>query len=272
MSGPRRHHHGPVGIQYLWINPDMARAVLSYLAKNQASEVIPEQDAEPGKILHETRRGEMAALGEIPFGKYYGSVDATPLFIVLAGAYYERTADRDFIVEMWPHVERALAWITDYGDQDGDGFVEYARQSKHGLVSQGWKDSFDAVFHADGSLAAAPLALVEVQGYVFAAWTAAAQMAAALGDCVRAKELRDAAERLRVAFDDAFWCEELSTYALALDAQKRPCRVRASNAGHCLFSGIARRERAPGSHRALLDETLVFRLGYPHSRYPRKTL
>ncbi|HEY4310014.1 MAG TPA: amylo-alpha-1,6-glucosidase [Pirellulales bacterium] len=242
-------------LEYLWINPDMARAVLTYLAQHQASEVIPEQDAEPGKILHETRRGEMAALGEIPFGKYYGSVDATPLFVVLAGAYYDRTADREFVARLWPHVDRAIAWIEEYGDQDGDGFIEYARQSKHGLVSQGWKDSFDAVFHADGALAVAPLALVEVQGYVYAAWRAAANLAAALGDCVRAKQLRDKAEKLRAGFDQAFWCEELRTYALALDVDKRPCRVRASNAGHALFSGIALPERAPLVAQTLLDDT-----------------
>ncbi|HVU90494.1 MAG TPA: glycogen debranching N-terminal domain-containing protein [Pirellulales bacterium] len=242
-------------LEYLWINPDMARAVLSYLAKNQATEVIPQQDAEPGKILHETRRGEMAALGEIPFGKYYGSVDATPLFVILAGAYYERTADLEFVAALWPNVQRALAWIDDYGDQDGDGFVEYARQSPNGLVSQGWKDSVDAVFHADGSLAAAPLALAEVQGYVYAARLAAARLAEALGDTPRADELRTTAARLRRDFDQAFWCDELATYALAIDADKQPCRVRASNAGQCLFSGIARPERAPRLAQTLLDGT-----------------
>jgi glycogen debranching enzyme len=241
-------------LEYLWINPAMARAVLSYLATNQAVTTSVEQDAEPGKILHETRQGEMAALGEIPFGKYYGSVDATPLFVMLAGAYYDRTADQDFIARLWPHIERALAWIDNYGDQDGDGFVEYARHSKHGLVSQGWKDSFDAVFHADGTLAAAPLALAEVQGYVYAARTAAAQLAEVLGLYPRAKELWDAANRLRDAFDAAFWCDDLQTYALALDAHKQPCKVRTSNAGHDLFSGIALPERAPLVAKTLLGE------------------
>ncbi len=241
-------------LEYLWLNPDMARGVLSYLAATQSRIVNDQQDAEPGKILHETRAGEMAALGEIPFGKYYGSVDATPLFVMLAGAYYERTADFDFVLQLWPHVERALDWIERYGDQDGDGFCEYARHSSQGLISQGWKDSFDAVFHADGKLAEAPLALAEVQGYVYAARTAAARLAEVLGHYDRAKQLWDAAEKLRKAFDHAFWCDDLGTYALALDRFKQPCHVRTSNAGHCLFTGIALPERAPTVAQTLLAE------------------
>ena len=154
----------------LWLRPGLARGVLSYLAATQATEVIPEEDAEPGKILHETRNGEMAAAKEMPFGRYYGSADATPLFVCLAGAYYERTADRAFLESLWPHVEAALEWIDRYGDRDGDGFTEYSRQSSSGLLHQGWKDSDDAVFHADGTLAQGPIALCEVQGYVYAAW------------------------------------------------------------------------------------------------------
>jgi glycogen debranching enzyme len=231
-------------LQTLWLNPRIARGVLEYLAQTQADEVVEARDAEPGKILHETRSGEMARLGEVPFGRYYGSVDATPLFVILAGAYYERTADREFLQRLWPHVERALDWIDTYGDRDGDGFVEYARQSPHGLIQQGWKDSQDSVFHADGSLAEAPIALCEVQSYVYDARVHGAKMAETLGEPTRARRLRDQADELRRAFEEQFWCESESVYALALDGRKQPCRVRTSNAGHCLFAGIAAPDRA----------------------------
>ena len=231
-------------LECLSFYPELARGVLSYLAATQAEASSVEQDAEPGKILHETRAGEMAMLGEVPFRRYYGTIDATPLFVVLAGAYYERTGDVAFAASIWPHVERALAWFDQYGDRDGDGFVEYFRRSRHGLMHQGWKDSQDAVFHADGTAAQGPIALCEVQGYVYAARLAASGLAAALGDENRARGLADAAARLRDRFEAAFWCDELSTYAMALDGDKRPTRVRTSNAGHCLFAGIAKEEHA----------------------------
>ena len=242
-------------LQYLWVEPSMARGVLGYLAEHQAKEVNSEQDAEPGKVLHETRRGEMAALKEIPFGRYYGSVDATPLFVVLAGAYYQRTGDIEFIRTLWPHILAALDWIDLYGDMDGDGFVEYHRQSEKGLVTQGWRDSFDSVFHHDGQLAQGPIALCEVQGYVYAAKRAAAELAVHLGRNEHASGLLEEAQTLRRKFDDAFWIEDLSTYALALDGEKKPCRVSTSNAGHALFSGIATPDRAQRVARTLMSDS-----------------
>ncbi|HXS26981.1 MAG TPA: amylo-alpha-1,6-glucosidase [Steroidobacteraceae bacterium] len=241
-------------LETLWLSPNIARGVLAFLADTQATATSPERDAEPGKILHEARRGEMAALGEIPFGRYYGSVDSTPLFVMLAGAYLQRTADLEFIESIWPNVRAALEWLDRYGDADGDGFVEYHRRSPNGLVQQGWKDSYDSVFHADGRLAEGPIALCEVQGYAYAARLAGAELATALGATELASALRHAARELRERFQNRFWCPEIGVYALALDGEKRPCRVRSSNAGQCLMSGIAASEHAAAIVKSLGEE------------------
>jgi glycogen debranching enzyme len=231
-------------LQMLWIDPRVARGVLRRLAFYQAKSTDPLADAEPGKILHEMRGGEMAALREVPFAQYYGSVDATPLFVLLAGLYFERTSDEETLIELWPSIEAALGWIDGPGDPDRDGFVEYQRASEQGLANQGWKDSYDAIFHADGRLAEGYIALAEVQGYVFAAKRLAARCALRLGKADRAQALEAQAERLAERFEKAFWCEELGTYALALDGKKQPCKVRTSNAGQLLFTGIVSTNRA----------------------------
>lgn len=231
-------------LMMLWLDPDVARGVLRYLAANQADDFNPESDAEPGKILHEMRLGEMAETGEVPFGRYYGTIDSTPLFLILAGEYLDRTDDLETIRELWPNLERALAWIDDYGDRDGDGFVEYACRTAKGLANQGWKDSYDAIFHADGELAHGPIALVEVQGYVYSAKCAAAAIAGRLGDRARAETLKCQADQLREHFHKAFWSDELGTYALALDGNKKQCLVQTSNAGHALLTGIASEDHA----------------------------
>jgi glycogen debranching enzyme len=231
-------------LQMLWVDPRIAQGVLKRLAFFQAKTFDPLADAEPGKILHEMRGGEMAALREVPFAQYYGSVDSTPLFVLLAGYYFERTRDEDTLAELWPSIELALQWIDGPGDPDGDGFVEYRRATEQGLQNQGWKDSYDAVFHADGRLAEGSIALCEVQGYVYAAKQLIARVARRLGFEDQAERLAEQAEALRRRFEEAFWCEELGTYALALDGAKQPCRVQTSNAGQLLFTGIVREDRA----------------------------
>ncbi|HWG78905.1 MAG TPA: amylo-alpha-1,6-glucosidase [Stellaceae bacterium] len=241
-------------LQTLWLAPELTRGVLAYLAEMQATTVDPAMDAEPGKILHETRKGEMAALGEVPFSRYYGSVDSTPLFVVLAAKYYKRTGDREFIRSIWPNIGAALAWMRDYADPDEDGFLEYDRRSDKGLSNQGWKDSNDSIFHADGRLAEPPIALVEVQGYAYAAWRGAALLGRALGDSA-VDDYEARAQKLRQRFEEVFWCPEIGTYALALDGAKRPCRVRTSNAGHALFSGIASPAHAARVAATLMDDS-----------------
>jgi glycogen debranching enzyme len=238
----------------LWIDPNFAKGVLRYLASTQAKAVDPAADAQPGKVLHETRRGEMAMLGEVPFRHYYGTIDGTPLFVMLASEYYAVTGDRDTIAKIWPALELALAWMNEYGDRDGDGFVEYARDTDKGLENQGWKDSHDSIFHADGQLAKGPIALCEVQGYVYAAKNGMAKLAAMLGHDAMAETLTHQARALREAFDKAFWNDAIGTYVLALDGEKRQCAVRSSNAGHALFTGIALPERAASVAAQLLSK------------------
>src|ERR1700689_1720789 len=202
-------------LQMLWIDPRIARGVLKRLAFYQAKTVDPLADAEPGKILHEMRGGEMADLHEVPFARDYGSVDATPLFVLLAGLFVKRTGDEETLAELWPAIEAALSWIDGAGDPDQDGFVEYQRASELGLANQGWKDPYDAIFHADGRLAEGYIALAEVQGYVFAGKQLAARCASRLGKSDQALRLRDEAQQLAKRFEEAFWCDELGTYALA---------------------------------------------------------
>jgi glycogen debranching enzyme len=243
-------------MECLWVEPELAKGVLHYLANTQAQDFNDFQDAEPGKIFHETRGGEMAALGEIPFKLYYGTIDATPLFISLAGAYLERTNDLPTIMKIWPNIKKAIHWIDAYGDVDGDGFVEYKTKSSKGLTNQGWKDSQDAIFYEDGRLAEDPIALCEVQGYVYDAKIQACHIAKVLGHHEIASRLEAEAARLKENFNRMFWSESKQTYVIALDGKKNPCNVLSSNAGHCLFSGIATPERAAIIAKNLLGETM----------------
>jgi glycogen debranching enzyme len=240
-------------LEFLWVDPSVARGVLNYLASTQSDETDPQREAQPGKILHEARLGEMAATGEIPFKNYYGSVDAPELFIYLAGAYFRRTGDLEFVKSIWSNIGRALDWMDNYGASKRDGFVEYRRIAGRGLLNQGWKDSNDSVFHADGSDPPPPIAMVEVQAYAYAARHAAARLARELGDEERATRLEKQAEDLRNRFLREFWCPDLNTYAMALDGNRQKCCVRSSNAGQTLFSGIA----PPGQARAVMQTLLA---------------
>jgi glycogen debranching enzyme len=225
-------------LQTLWLDPQLARGVLAFLAQRQARETSSFQDADPGKIMHETRKGEMVAMAELPFALYYGGVDTTPLFIMLAGAYMDRTADSAFLEQLWPSLLAAAEWIMQRCGQDANGFLTYARGEKSGLANQGWKDSGDSVFHADGRMPQGPIALVEVQGYVYAAFNVMAKLARHRGDKDAVKSWRARAKAIRNAVEKYFWDDELDFYVIARDGTDEPCRVRASNAGHLLYVGL----------------------------------
>lgn len=230
--------------QVLWADPTLACGVLTFLAETQAKETSKFRDSNPGKILHEARKGEMTALGELPFGKYYGGVDTTPLFVALAGAYADRTGDLEFIDKLWSSLIAAIHWMETYGDSNGDGLIDYQRGADTGLANQGWKDSQDSVFHADGSFPEGPIALVEVQGYAFAAYRAMAGLAERRGDLESAVRWRARAESLRRQVEERFWMDDLGTYGIAIDGKGQLCRVRSSNPGHLLFCGLPSLERA----------------------------
>jgi glycogen debranching enzyme len=233
-----------VALQTLAFRPQIAVETLDVLAALQATEVDDWRDAEPGKILHELRRGETALDGELPHSPYYGSVDSTPLFLILLGATYDWTGDQSIVDRLWPNALAALKWIDEWGDRDGDGFVEYERRSPRGLLNQGWKDSGDAIRDRNGKQMTAPIALAEVQGYVFDAKRRMAALARLRSDDELATRLEADAEKLRARFEEAFWVEDQRYYAMALDADKNHADALGSNAGQCLWSGIVSPQRA----------------------------
>ncbi|NUS39070.1 MAG: amylo-alpha-1,6-glucosidase [Lysobacter sp.] len=239
-------------LQALWLNQELARGVLSFLATHQATEESAFLDAAPGKIMHETRKGEMSELRELPFGLYYGGVDTTPLFVMLAGAYARRTGDLAFIDGLWPALRAAMGWIERVCDGNTDGFLTYERAEQSGLANQGWKDSEDSVFHADGRIPAGPIALVEVQGYVFAALRGMAELALRRGERDAAARWQARAHVLREAVERRFWMEEHGFYGIAIDGEGLLCRVRASNPGHLLYVGLPSPQRAEATAAQLL--------------------
>jgi len=234
---------------------EVARGVLRYLAKHQGQVVDPFRDEEPGKILHETRQGELSRTGKVPFGRYYGTVDATPLFVVLLHEYWLTCGDFELVKALQPNWEAALGWMSTYADPDGDGLLEFS-PNERGLLVQSWKDSGDSQSHRDGSLAKGTLSVCEVQGYAYAAYRAAAQFYRVLGQPEQAERWKARAERLRTLFHQSFWLEELGTYAMALDGEKRPLEVLSSNPGHLLWSGIVPEEVAPKLVKTLFSEAL----------------
>ena len=243
-------------LEILPYHTDLAAGTLRFLAAWQGRALNAFLDEEPGKILHEYRRGEMANCREIPFIPYYGTIDATALFVILMREYVRWTGDLALARELSAATRAALAWMRDHGDRDGDGYLEYETRSTLGLVNQGWKDSADAVMHADGDLARPPVALCEVQGYAYAAWVAAAELADALGQDGEAADYRGRAGALRAAFNRDFWMPHEAFYALALDGDKRPCEVISSNVGHCLWTGIVDEGRAEMVGKRLVGDEM----------------
>jgi glycogen debranching enzyme len=241
----------------LGVDPSLAISTLLTLARLQGQRVDASTEEQPGKILHEMRRG-LTTVADTPAGSiYYGSIDATPLFVVLLGELHRWGAPREVVAELLPHADRALAWIEEFGDRDGDGFVEYERATPRGLANQGWKDSFDGVSFADGTLAEPPIALCEVQGYVYAAYLARAHIARHAGDEPTARDFETRAARLKAAFNEQFWLDERGYFAMGLDGKKRPIDSLTSNIGHCLWSGIVDENKAEATVQHLCGPEML---------------
>jgi glycogen debranching enzyme len=243
-------------LQVLPFQPAMARDTLRLLARYQGQRQDDWRDEQPGKLPHELRRGEMAVTGMIPHSPYYGSVDATPLFLILLGHYTTWTGDLALFRELRSNVGRAIEWMRRYGDADGDGYIEYRSTSEHGLINQGWKDSGDAIVEADGRLATPPIAMVEVQAYAYLARRLMADLFRRCKDDEAAERLTAEADRLRRQFNQDFWVEEIGCFAMALEAEKRPLAVVSSNPGHALWTGIADPDKAAATIRRLIAEDM----------------
>jgi glycogen debranching enzyme len=242
--------------QTLSLNPRLAKDTLRVLARLQGTKMDDWRDEEPGKIVHEYREGEMTRCGEMPFGPYYGSIDSTPLFLILLSETFNWTADADLVRDMLPHVYRALEWMNKYGDLDGDGFLEYKRRSPKGLVNEGWKDSWDANMHRDGSVAEPPIALAEVQGYQYDAKFRMSSLLRMFGDTQTADRLKREAAELQKKFEKSYWMADQSFYSMALDKEKKPLEVISSNAGHLLWSRIVPRDRARIVAERIMEDDL----------------
>ena len=240
----------------LIVDPDLALGVLQTLARFQGDEVDPRNDEEPGRILHEMRFGESATLSLGSGRIYYGSADATPLFVMLLGELRRWGLAREAVDQLMPHADRAMEWIEHYGDRDGDGYVEYQRSSDRGLQNQGWKDSWDGVRYANGDVARAPIALAEVQAYVYSAYLARAHFATEAGDLTTAALFRDKAGDLKRRFNEDFWLPDKGWFAIGLDQDKRPIDSLTSNMGHCLWAGIVEPELAAEVADRLLSPEL----------------
>lgn len=236
--------------------PAIAKGVLAYAFQTLGNKMDPFTDEQPGKVFHEMRRGEMANAREVPFIPYYGSVDSTPLALILLHEYITWTRDLDSLREWWPTALRALEWVEKWGDPNGNGFLEYSKQSPTGLVNQGWKDSHDSVMHADGKLAEAPIRLCEVQGYAYRARMNMAALAKLLGYLDLAARLRREALELKFRFWERYWDSSKEFIYLALDGKMEPCQVRSSNMGHCLWSQILTPEQASSVSSMLMSSAL----------------
>ncbi|MGH9225637.1 MAG: amylo-alpha-1,6-glucosidase, partial [Acidimicrobiales bacterium] len=240
----------------LLVDPELALGVLQTLARFQGTKVDPRTEEEPGRILHEMRFGDAPTLSLGGGRVYYGTADSTPLFVMLLGELRRWGLAREPVDALLPHADRAMEWIERYGDKDGDGYVEYKRYSDRGLQNQGWKDSWNGIRFADGTLARAPIALCEVQGYTYAAYLARAYFADEAGDVATATRFREKARSLKENFNRDFWVEDRGWFAMGLDYEKRQIDALASNMGHCLWTGIVDEEKAEIVGRLLVGDDL----------------